>query len=82
MKQQKTRELLVTTKVAQSWNDDFEQRVDELMNLVSKVDTDAFMNEVSEMLDVYHNNKHKLSKSRRKKLIQEERPFEFLVFRN
>lgn len=39
MKQQ-TRELLVTTKVAQNWQDDFEQKIDELMSIVSKVDTE------------------------------------------
>ena len=81
MKQQKTRELLVTTKVAQHWNDDFDQRVDELMNIVSKVDNDLQMEHVSEMLGVYHNSAQK-PKSRRKKMIQSDRPFEFLVFRN
>jgi hypothetical protein len=82
MKQQKTRELLVTTKVAQHWQDDFDQRVDELMHLVSQVDNEKQMQDVSETLDVYHNNTQKSSKSRRKKLVHSERPFEFLVFRN
>ena len=81
MKQQKTRELLVTTNVAQNWNDDFEQRVDELMNIVSRVDNDVQMQHVSEMLDVYHNSTSK-PKARRKKVSQSDRPFEFLVFRN
>lgn len=81
MKQQKTRELLVTTKVAQNWNDDFEQRVDELMNIVSRVDNDVQLLHVSEMLDVYHNSTSK-PKARRKKATQSDRPFEFLVFRN
>jgi hypothetical protein len=81
MKQQKTRELLVTTKVAQHWNDDFEQRVDELISLVSKVDTDDSMQLATETLDVYHNNTQK-PKGRRKKMAQQDRPFEFLVFRN
>ena len=82
MKQQKTRELLVTTKVAQHWNDDFEQRVDELINIVSKVDTDLHVQLAAETLDVYHNSSQKPSKTRRKKMIQQDRPFEFLVFRN
>ena len=34
---QTTRELLVTTKVAQSWRDDFDSNVDGLMLIVSKV---------------------------------------------
>ena len=81
MKQHKTRELLVTTKVAQHWNDEFEERVDELINIVSKVDTDSKMQQATETLDVYHNNTQK-SVGRRKKPLQSERPFEFLVFRN
>ncbi len=82
MKQQKTRELLVTTKVAQNWQkEDFEQRVDELMNLVNQVDTDQKVQGASEMLDVYHNSKHK-PKAKRKKLIASDRPFEFMVFCN
>ena len=80
MKQQKTRELLVTTKVAQNWCDDFDQRVDELMTIVSKVDNEVHVQIASETLDVYHNS-HKPSK-RRKKISQSDRPFEFLVFRN
>ena len=52
MKQQKTRELLVTTKVAQNWNDEFEQRVDELMAIVSKVDNEVELQHASELLDV------------------------------
>lgn len=82
MKQQKTRELLVTTKVAQNWNDEFEQRVEELMNMVSRIDTEQQVLNVSEIMDVYHNTKHKPSKQRRKKIVQSDRPFEFLVFRN
>jgi predicted nucleic acid-binding Zn ribbon protein len=82
MKQQKTRELLVTTKVAQHWQqEDFEQRVDELMNLVSKVDTEQKVQSSSEMLDVYQNTTHK-PKARRKKASTSDRPFEFMVFRN
>jgi len=81
MKQQKTRELLVTTKAAQNWTDNFEQQVDELISLVSKVDTDSNVNHATETLDVYHNS-NKKSKQRRRKTAPAERPFEFLVFRN
>jgi len=82
MKQHNTRELLVTTKVAQNWTGNFEQHVDELMSIVSKVDSDAYVNQASETLDVYHNSTHKVTKLRRKKVLQNDRPFEFLVFRN
>lgn len=82
MKQQ-TRELLVTTRVAQHWQDDFDQRVDELMSIVSKIDNEQKMQDASETMDVYHNATHKAHKAgRKKKLLQNDRPFEFLVFRN
>ena len=82
MKQQ-TRELLVTTKVAQHWQDDFEQKIDELMSIVSKVDTEQQVMHSSEMLDVYHNTtRHSQKKGRKKKQVLQDRPFEFLVFRN
>jgi len=81
MKQQKTRELLVTTKVAQSWNEDFEQKVDELISIVSKMDTETNVQHAAETLDVYHNSPKK-SKGKRKKISSVDRPFEFLVFRN
>ncbi|RYY51437.1 MAG: hypothetical protein EOO06_00095 [Chitinophagaceae bacterium] len=81
MKQQ-VRELLVTTKVAQQWHDEFDQKVDELMTIVSKVDTEPKLMQSAELLDVYHNNTQKAQKRRKKKMVQNERPFEFLVFCN
>ncbi|MBS1585020.1 MAG: hypothetical protein JSS82_05685 [Bacteroidetes bacterium] len=82
MKQQ-TRELLVTTKVAQNWQDDFDQKIDELMSIVSKVDTEQQVMRSSEMLDVYHNaTRHRQKGGRKKKQVISDRPFEFLVFRN
>lgn len=84
MKQQ-TRELLVTTKVAQHWQDDFDQKIDELMSIVSKVDNEEQVQEAGELLDVYHKTKQKLKKnSKRKKQADstDSKPFEFLVFRN
>lgn len=77
-----TRELLVTTKVAQHWQADFEQRVDELMSIVSKVDTERHVLKVTEILDVYHNSTQRNQKSRKRKLLHGDRPFEFLAFRN
>jgi hypothetical protein len=82
MKQQ-VRELLVTAKVAQNWNDRFSEKVEELMTLVNKVDTDKQVLASSEVLDVYHKPKQKGEKIRKKKLSDCcEKPFEFLVFRN
>ena len=75
------RELLVTTKVAQNWHDEFDQKVDELMAIVGKIDNEANVSNASEMLNVYRNST-KPSNSKRKKIIHSDRPFEFLVFRN
>jgi len=82
MKQQ-VRELLVTAKVAQNWQNQFNEKVEELMLLVNKVDTDKQVHEAGELLDVYHKTKQKPIKIRKKKLSDCcEKPFEFLVFCN
>jgi hypothetical protein len=81
MKQQ-TRELLVTTKVAQHWQEEFDQKVDELMDIVSKIDNDINVAKASEMLDVYRNSTKPSKHNKRRKIIHSDRPFEFLVFRN
>lgn len=82
MKQQ-VRELLVTAKVAQNWNRHFDQRVEELMVLVNKIDTNKQVQEAGELLDVYHKTRQKPAKLHKKKLGDCcEKPFEFLVFRN
>ncbi|MBS1774642.1 MAG: hypothetical protein JST82_17435 [Bacteroidetes bacterium] len=79
---QTTRELLVTTKVAQNWQGDFEQKVEELITVVSKIDTDEQVVQASEVLDVYRTKNKRGRKGRKKKADQSDRPFEFLVFRN
>ena len=82
MKEQ-VRELLVTAKVAQHWTEDFDERVEELMDLVNKIDTEKKVMSAGEMLDVYQKSKQTPAKPRKKK--QQEccdKPFEFLVFRN
>ena len=81
MKQQ-TRELLVTTKVAQNWQDDFDQKVEELMKIVSKVDNETKTQQATEMLDVYHTSTQKSKPRRKKKILQNDRPFEFIVYCN
>ncbi len=79
---QTSRELLVTTKAAQNWQEqDFEQRVEELMAVVNKVDTDEQVEHASELMDVYR-TKNKQKRAKRKKADPAGRPFEFLVFRN
>lgn len=77
---QTTRELLVTTKVAQNWQNNFEQKVEELILVVSKIDTNEQVQQASEMMDVYRAKN--TSKKRKRKTEQSDRPFEFLVFRN
>jgi hypothetical protein len=82
MKQQ-VRELLVTAKVAQNWHDHFNEKVEELMVLVNKIDTDKQVLDSGELLDVYHKTKQTPAKTKKKKLSDCcEKPFEFLVFRN
>ena len=82
MKQQ-VRELLVTAKVAQGWEGQFDQRVDELIDLVNKVDTEKQVTHAGELLDVYHKIRQKPGRPKKKKLGDCcEKPFEFLVFRN
>lgn len=82
MKQQ-VRELLLITKVAGTWHNEFDQKVEELMDIVTKVDTEKRVQNAAEILDVYRKKKIR-SKTRRKKPAEqfEERPFEFTVFRN
>lgn len=77
---QTTRELLVTTKAAQSWQDRFDSNVDSLMSIVSKVDNDEHIEKVTETMDVYHNNVE--NDVAGKKTAPTGRPFEFTVFRN
>jgi len=82
MKQQ-VRELLVTAKVAQHWSGNFDERVEELMDLVNKIDTEKKVMSAGEMLDVYQKTKQTPAKPRKKK--QQDccdKPVEFLVFRN
>lgn len=80
---QTTRELLITTKVAQSWEDDFDRNVDGLMSIVSKVDNFDQVDKSTELLDVYsHTPQDSAKSSKKKKVMNNERPFEFIVFRN
>lgn len=82
MKQQ-VRELLVTAKVAQNWHNEFNEKVEELMDLVNRVDNDKQILGAGELLDVYHKTKLKPARLRKKKQTECcDKPFEFLVFCN
>ena len=77
------RELLVIGKVAQHWQEDFDQKVDELMSIVSKVDNERSIQDSAEIMDVYNKtDDHRSAKNKRRKPVRDDRPFEFLVFRN
>ena len=74
---------MVTAKVAQNWTDHFNEKVEELMVLVNKVDTDKQVMGAGELLDVYHKTRQKPPRIRKKKLSDCcDKPFEFLVFCN
>lgn len=78
-----SRELLVTTKVARNWHEDFDQQVDGLMALIGKIDNDSNVRNAAELMDVYRNNTvDKPRKAGKKVKVQNDRPFEFIVFRN
>jgi len=79
---QTTRELLVTTKVANNWQDNFEEQVEHLISIISQIDNEDNVVSASETLDVYRTANKKPRKARRKKAEPDSRPFEFLVFRN
>lgn len=80
---QTTRELLVTTKVAESWEQNFDSNVDKLMFIVSKIDTVEQVGSATELLDVYHSKSKDLPMSdTSKKDVTTGRPFEFTVFKN
>jgi predicted GTPase len=82
MKQQ-VRELLVTAKAAKTWQDQFNEQVEELMVLVNKVDNEKQILQSGELLDVYHKTKQKAAGLRKKRLNDmHDKPFEFLVFCN
>lgn len=85
MKKQATRELLLITKATVQWQSDFDKKVDELMDLMNKVDTEQRVQHSIEVLDVYH---HALpegpghARNKRRTGTTQQRPFEFQAFRN
>lgn len=86
MKKHATRELLLITKATTQWHSDFDKNVDELMELMSKVDTEKHVTQSAEVLDVYHHalpeNPGPSARNKRRTTTAQQRPFEFLTFRN
>ena len=86
MKKSDTRELLLITKATTHWQGEFDKNVDELMELVNKIDNTRNVQQSIEVLDVYQ---HALpegsgnpNRSKRRSVNAQHRPFEFLAFRN
>lgn len=80
---QPVREVLITSKIAKIWKDSFDKKVTELMLIVNKIDTKKQIQEAGELLDIYNKSKLSLFKfQKNKKAYAEEKPFQFLVFRN
>jgi|GEM_PF-497147 len=79
-----SRELLVTAKVAQQWQDNFNQEVDMLMAIISKVDNETHVRMATELMDVYHPAPLEASRKKDKRIRHSPagKPFEFMVFRN
>lgn len=80
----RSRELLVTTKVAQQWRDNFNREVDVLIAIIGTVDNDAGVSAATELMDVYHPAPVAASRKKARRLRQSPavKPFEFTVFRN
>ena len=80
---QHVRELLVTTKEAQNWQGQYRQKVDGLMSMLNKMDTDEAVKQAGELLNVYKKTVNSTNVERGNSILDcVDRPFEFLVFRN
>jgi len=81
-----SRELLVTTKMAEAWNDAFERRVDELMGLVGRIDNDQQLACCTEVLDVYEHEAGSVQSAAAPAPAATPptgaRPFRFVAFKN
>jgi len=79
MKKIISRELLLTTKAAQKWEKNFDENVETLLKLVSKIDTPQQRVRVTEIMDVYNKKHHPLKYEKRTSQKKDQRPFEFIV---
>ena len=78
------RELLVNAKVAHQWEETFDFKIDELMAIIDKIDTEKNMLLIAELLDVYRKTNQTPVNLKRKVFTNNccDKQFEFLVFRN
>lgn len=80
MKKMISRELLLTTKAAQKWEKDFEENVEALMKIVSKIDTPMQRQHSVELLDFYNKKLSRIKSAKKKeKETEASKPFEFLI---
>ena len=79
-----TRELLLNTKAARQWNSAFDEQVDAIIDTINRVDTLDEVARTTEVLDVYHHTSIHTARhnKRARRLLYDDRPFEFLTFRN
>ena len=76
-----TRELLVTSKIADTWRNNLEQKIEELIDVVWHVHDEDQVHKAVELLDVYPKRSKKNNKTANRKL-KSNRPFQFVVCRN
>jgi hypothetical protein len=79
-----SRELLLTTKAAEKWQEQFDAQVDSIIETINKIDTLDEVAKTTEIIDVYHHTAiHTTRHAKRgKRILFGDRPFEFLTFRN
>ena len=80
-----TRELLLTTKAATEWQADFDAKIERLIDTINRVDNQKEIDRSTELMDVYEHKKFQSRNSRNRRLgllTANDRPFEFLTFRN
>lgn len=74
-----TREVLLMTRTAQQWQDDFDEKVAELMDMLCKMDNEQQVSRATETINVYKESEAPAIKTKGR---SQARPFQFLAFRN
>jgi len=74
-----TREVLLMTRTAQQWQEDFDEKVAELMDMLCKLDNEQQVSRATETINVYQEAAATEPKVKGK---AQQRPFQFLTFRN
>lgn len=67
------------TRTAQQWQDDFDERVADLMDVLCKVDNEQQVTRATETITVYKESEATIAKGKGRKPA---RPFQFTAFRN